>query len=124
MLRHALDIFAANVDQIAESTHIRDVPRRWPIHDFLDETRIGSTAILVNDVPEKLDLIDEKAAFLQIENHAMGLQRFQDQFDVLFVLFLSSAIDEDVVEIDDAELIDKLVEDLVHTTLESTWRVR
>jgi len=46
------------------------------------------------------------------------------QFDVLFMLFLGSAVDEDIVEIDDAEIIDELVEDLVHTTLESTWRVR
>ena len=76
MLSHALDVSATNIDQIAESTHVRDVPGRWPIHDFLNETRVRSTTILVNDMPEKLDLIHEKATLLQVENHAMGLERF------------------------------------------------
>jgi hypothetical protein len=55
---------------------------------------------------EKMDSVRKKLAFLEIEDHASFVESAKDRLDVTFVFFWGFAVDEDVVEVDNAEFMD------------------
>ena len=60
----------------------------------------------VDNMGEKTDSVRKKLAFLEIEDHASFVESATDRLDVTFVFFWGFAVDEDVVEVDNAEFMD------------------
>lgn len=70
-----------------------------------------------DDVPEELDGSSVELAFLQLEVKVVFYQLLKDQLHVVTMLSRVPGVDEDVVDIDNDESVEKLPEHLIHESL-------
>ena len=62
--------------------------------------------MFIDDVTEKFNFFSKEGTFVEVEYESSPTQRTEDSFDVPFVLLMVLAVDENIIEIDDAELVD------------------
>jgi len=92
--------------EVDEATKFHNSVRSGPVENLFDVPRVRLAAVFVDNVRQKPYFAGEKVALIQVQNHTCFIESTKDHFDMSFVFLCCFAEDEDVVQVDDAELVD------------------
>jgi len=113
-----MDEAAIEVGESKEDLNILDRGGRGPFEDSGDLVLVHSNSISTDDVTEEVDLLLVELTLLRFDPELCFLKSLEDDGDVLSVFGEGVGVDEDVVEVNDAEDVEVLAKGVVHKVLE------